>query len=92
MPKNETVIRIPDVVCIRATDAAMLCFIDEDEHWIPKSQVDDDSEVFDDDDNSTGTLVISEWIAKKKGLENAGEQDDRGGDPGDLFGGDDFKF
>lgn len=86
MPRNETTVRIPDVVCIRATDAAMLCLVNEEEVWIPKSQVDDDSEVFDDDDNSTGTLVISEWIAKKKGLEGAGDAVTYG------FGDDDFNF
>lgn len=34
--------------------------------WIPNSQVDDDSEVWQCED--TGTLVVSEWIAKEKGL------------------------
>lgn len=57
-----------DVKCLRETDAALLCVIDGEEHWIPKSQVDDDSEVFDSDENSEGTLIVTEWIAIEKGL------------------------
>ena len=56
------------VTCKKETDKALLCVIDGEEHWIPKSQVDDDSEVFNDGDNSTGKLVVSEWIATQKGL------------------------
>ncbi len=57
-----------DVVCKKETDAALLCEIDGADYWIPKSQIADDSEVFDDGNNATGRLVISEWIAKQKGL------------------------
>lgn len=57
-----------DAVCKRATPKALLVEIDGDEHWIPKSQIHDDSEVYDADENSEGTLVITEWIAKQKGL------------------------
>lgn len=34
--------------------------------WIPKSQIDDDSEVW--QKNQEGDLVISEWIAHQKGI------------------------
>lgn len=34
--------------------------------WIPKSQIDEDSEVWVDGD--AGKLVLSEWICKEKGL------------------------
>lgn len=34
--------------------------------WIPKSQIDDDSEVWKKDQD--GKLVVSEWIAEQKGL------------------------
>jgi hypothetical protein len=57
-----------NVRCIKETDAALLCVIDGDEFWIPKSHVHDDSEVFDEDVNSEGKLIISEWIAQQKGL------------------------
>lgn len=65
---TDKVIHVEDVVCIKATDRALLCVINGEEMWIPQSQVAAESEVFNDTDNSEGTLVISEWIATKKGL------------------------
>ena len=40
--------------------------VDGTEAWIPKSQISDESEVQARGD--TGDLVITEWIAKEKGL------------------------
>jgi len=57
-----------EAVCIKEGDQALLVEIDGEEYWIPKSQIHDDSEVFDDKKNDRGTLVITEWIAEKKGL------------------------
>lgn len=58
-------IHIENALCVRQTDRAILVRIPtddgEEEHWIPSSQVDDDSEVYGMDDG--GTLVISEWFA-----------------------------
>ena len=53
---------------IGETDLALLIEADlfDEEQWIPKSQIHDDSEVFDAGDNSEGTLVVKEWFAKKK--------------------------
>lgn len=34
--------------------------------WIPKNQIHDDSEVFEEDGD--GDLIITEWIAKQKDL------------------------
>jgi hypothetical protein len=48
------------------TEMAILCVIGTEEVWIPKSQIDDSSEVQGEGDG--GTLVISEWLAKEKGL------------------------
>lgn len=36
------------------------------EKWIPKSQIDDDSEVW--EEGNEGTLVITEWFALERGL------------------------
>jgi hypothetical protein len=55
-----------DVVVEVETTDAILCVIDGKKHWIPKSQIDDDSEVWKEGDS--GDLVISEWIANKKEL------------------------
>lgn len=51
---------------IKSTEKALLCLIEGKEVWIPKSQIHDDSEVYDDDHE--GKLVVSEWIAKEKEL------------------------
>lgn len=59
-------VEFPGTVAIRESPAALLCRIDGDNHWIPKSHIHDDSEVYKEGD--TGTLIISEWIAKAKGL------------------------
>jgi len=54
---------------IRATDKALLCELETgDEKWIPQSMIHDDSEVYDDGDNSEGELVLHEWFASKAGL------------------------
>jgi hypothetical protein len=65
---NDKVVSFDRVICKKETDNALLCLIDGAEHWIPKSQLSDDSEVFDDANNSEGQLVVSEWIANAKGL------------------------
>lgn len=59
-------IRIENVRVVHATDKALLCEIDGDETWIPKSQISADSEVSEAGDE--GTLIITEWIAEQKGL------------------------
>lgn len=54
-----------------ATDKAMLCVIDGDEHWVPHSQVHDDSDVYYEDGKvigDGGKLVVKPWWAEKNGL------------------------
>jgi hypothetical protein len=34
--------------------------------WVPKSEIHEDSDVY--ENGTEGTLIISEWVAKKKGL------------------------
>lgn len=52
--------------CVRATSNAILVDVDGEEVWIPQSCVHDDSEVWKRGDE--GTLVVTRWIAEKKGL------------------------
>lgn len=54
------------VVGVKETAAALLCRISGKDVWIPKSQIDDDSEVWKEGDE--GRLVVSEWIAIEKRL------------------------
>lgn len=49
------------------TSKAVLVAIEDAEHWVPKSAIDDDSEVF-DLKNKSGKLVVAQWWAEKAGL------------------------
>jgi len=53
---------------ITATEKALLVEIEGEEEWVPKSVIHDDSEVFDDDENAEGMLVLEDWWAEKSGL------------------------
>lgn len=55
-----------NVRAIRDSGKALLCVIDGAEVWVPHSQIDDDSQVY--QAGHEGTLVISEWLATAKGL------------------------
>lgn len=66
MPDFHNKASFPDVTCVRQSDAAILCCIDGKEIWIPQSQVDDSSEVY--EAGQEGELVVSQWIAEQKKL------------------------
>lgn len=44
---------------------ALLCVVEDEEVWVPKSQIDDDSEVY--QKGHSGTLIVSDWFANKQG-------------------------
>ena len=48
------------------TDKAILVNIEGKDKWVPISQIDDDSEVYQKGD--TGALIVSEWWAVESGL------------------------
>jgi hypothetical protein len=55
-----------DVVCVGETENAIhVAFPGRDTAWIPKSQLHDDSEVY--EKGTDGKLVITLWIAREKG-------------------------
>lgn len=60
-------VRIEDAYAKAETDKALLVVIDGDQHWIPKSQITDDSEVYAEDHR--GDLVITDFIAEQRGLD-----------------------
>lgn len=64
--ENDPIVEFHSAICKKETDSALLVEIDDKEYWIPKSQLHPDSEVQEEDD--TGTITMSEWIAKQKGL------------------------
>ena len=47
------------------TDMAYLVSDGDNEHWIPKSQLQDDPEHI---SGTTFTMIIPEWLAQDKGL------------------------
>jgi hypothetical protein len=52
---------------IRETEKAILCDVGKDKPaWIPKSMIDDDSEIR--EVGESGEITISEWFARKEGL------------------------
>lgn len=55
-----------DVVVEHETEGALLCIIDSEKYWVPKSQIHDDSEVYKLD--TEGALIVVTWWAKKAGL------------------------
>ena len=59
-------VEFEDVHAKAETDKALLCVIDGEEHWIPKGQITEDSEVYAKGDD--GKLVVTQWIAEQKGL------------------------
>lgn len=66
MLNNDKWVSFEDVEVKKETDKAILCDIEGEEIWIPKSQISDDSEVYEED--TSGTLIISRWLAKEKDL------------------------
>jgi len=58
--------QIHDVIALKETEAALLVEIEGEEFWVPKSQIDDDSEVYKVD--TEGTLIIPLWLAEKMEL------------------------
>jgi hypothetical protein len=55
------------VSCLKETEKALLCAFANGHHfWFPKSHVDQHSQVKAEGDS--GCLVVSRWIAERKGL------------------------
>ena len=59
--------RLQNCSGISETAAAVLVACDDfdEPQWVPKSQIDEDSEVYAKD--TEGTLIVSVWLARKKG-------------------------
>jgi hypothetical protein len=66
MPTFKSTFEIEDVKVVAETAAALLCKIEGEKQWIPRSQIDDESECRDKGDE--GTLVISQWLATQMEL------------------------
>ncbi len=66
---------IANASVITATDKAILVRtggpFDDDDMWVPRSVIDDDSDVYDNtpDASGPGDLIVAGWWAEKRGLE-----------------------
>jgi hypothetical protein len=49
------------------SDKAILVEIDGVKHWVPKSQIHDDSEVY-SEKSGGGELIVTRWWAEQRGL------------------------
>lgn len=61
---------LEDVEVLHETDKALLVRFPTakgtKDEWIPKGQISDDSEVY--ENGHKGTIIVSEWIAEQKRL------------------------
>lgn len=62
-------VTIANVECVGATKLAIRVRIDGALHWVPQSQVTEDSEVY--AVGHKGSLTITGWFAAKEGLGDA---------------------
>ena len=86
-------VRVENCYVKHMTEKAMLVKVPKMEaFWIPRSQIRPDSEVFDDMDNSEGTLVVSHWIAEQKGLVGSDDSKPEQEFTSSPFGEDDIPF
>lgn len=58
--------KLGDATCLAETDKAIKVKLDDEEFWVPKSVVHDDSEVY-SLKNGAGSLVVKQWWAVKNG-------------------------
>ncbi len=58
-------VHLEDAAVVQQTDAAFLVRYQDEEHWIPKSQIADPQDYKKGDE---GTISISDWIANKLGI------------------------
>ena len=60
---------IENVTILKKTDKALLCEIDDQQVWIPISQLHEDSTLNgESDEGELGDIVIPEWLAEEKDL------------------------
>ena len=60
---------LDDVEVKAVTEKALLVEYEEEEYWIPLSQVELEETEVKFDRGARGTLAITKWIAKEKGLD-----------------------
>jgi hypothetical protein len=56
-----------EVIVKAATKKAILCEIEGEDYWIPRSQLGDETDV--DESGDAGQIAIPKWLARAKNLE-----------------------
>lgn len=67
---SEAAVTLGTVEFLSETDKAILVNLDGDSVWVPKSQIDEDSEIYGGGNNhrgEEGKLVVSAWWARQAG-------------------------
>lgn len=68
MSSNDDCETFEKAKCIKETAKAIKVRLENGkEHWIPKSVIDDDSEVYQDD--TDGKLIVKSWFCEQEGIE-----------------------
>jgi hypothetical protein len=58
----------PNVKCVAETSKAIKAELEDGaQHWIPKSMLSDDSEVY--EEGTDGKLIVKSWFCEKEGIE-----------------------
>jgi len=65
MSKSYEAIEVEE--CVRVTGKAALLRIDDEEHWIPFSNIEDNGDELDEE--FSGTLWLTTWICDQRGIE-----------------------
>lgn len=69
MPRSESQSRwvhLDVELIVAESEKAFLLRIDNQDHWVPKSQISDPDDYAEGDTNCT--ISVTEWIAEQKGL------------------------
>lgn len=70
MPRDDLTVELDVERVKRATDKALLCVVDGDEVWIPRSQIVEGGKLdADAEEESAGDMLVTAWWARAKGFE-----------------------
>ena len=58
-------VTVGDAVAVGETDKALKVDLEGEIIWVPKSQIHDDSEVY--EPGTDGTLIVTRWFADQRG-------------------------
>lgn len=66
--KNSDLVEFENVQIQYETDSALLCLIDEQKIWVPKSLIPEENEELETNTLKTFTISLPQWFAEQKNL------------------------